>query len=228
MDFVATDHRSYKMKQIYAGLFEYCFPVEIRRNMRRDLLSARQRDDEKIRNFIRRITRLSKRLGDVSARQMVQIIWDGALSYLRLKWADAGFDFESSSLLALETAAKGYEVAETIRRIEADKRATEAASAKSSGSQPSSKKTSISGVSFSSGTQRFRLTEAEREQFCAENRCFYCREIGHTKTNCPALHEIPAPKVRASAASVLAERYAYLDSLSLDELSREKEACRQR
>jgi hypothetical protein len=144
---------------------------------------------------------------------MVQIIWDGALSYLRLKWADAGFDFESPSLSALETAAKGYKVAETIRRIEADKRATEAASAKSSGFQSSSKKTSTSGISFSSGTQRPRLTEAEHEQFRAENRCFYCREIGHTKTNCPALHEILAPKVRASAASVLAERYAYLDSL---------------
>jgi hypothetical protein len=108
MDFFATDSGSFKMQQIYSGLFEYCFPVEIRRNMRRDLLSVRQRSDEKIRNFIRRVTRLSKRLSDVSDRQMVQIVWDGALSYLRLKWADTGFDFETSSLSALETAAKGY------------------------------------------------------------------------------------------------------------------------
>ncbi|KAJ7881881.1 hypothetical protein B0H13DRAFT_1574535, partial [Mycena leptocephala] len=101
MDFVATEHGSFKMKQIYSGLFEYCFPVETRRNMRRDLLTARQGDDEKVRNFIRRVTRLSKRLGDVSGRQIVQIVWDGAQSYLRIKWADAGFDFETSSLSAL-------------------------------------------------------------------------------------------------------------------------------
>ncbi|KAJ7331371.1 hypothetical protein DFH08DRAFT_1021475 [Mycena albidolilacea] len=80
-----------------------CFP---RRNMRRDLLSARQRNDEKVRNFIRRVIRPSKRLGDVSDCQIVQIVWDGALGYLRLKWAGAGFDFETSSLSALEIAAK--------------------------------------------------------------------------------------------------------------------------
>ncbi|KAJ7608242.1 hypothetical protein FB45DRAFT_697256, partial [Roridomyces roridus] len=101
VDFVAMDHGSFKMKQIHAGLFEYCFPIEIRRDMRRALLSASQQADEKVRNFIRRITRLSRRLGDVSDRQMVQIVWDGALPYLRLKWADAGFDFETSSLSAL-------------------------------------------------------------------------------------------------------------------------------
>ncbi|KAF8120607.1 hypothetical protein K438DRAFT_1655163 [Mycena galopus ATCC 62051] len=171
--------------------------------MRRDLLSARQRDDEKIRNFIRRVTRLSKRLSDVSDRQIVQIVWDGALSYLRLKWADAGFDFETSSLSALETAAKGYEVSETIRRIEAVKRAADAAAVKSAGSQTPSKKPPASGASFGTGTSKSRLTEAEREQFRAENRCFYCREIGHSKHNCPSLHEASAPKVRASAATVL-------------------------
>ncbi|KAJ7030772.1 hypothetical protein C8F04DRAFT_890258, partial [Mycena alexandri] len=101
MDFVATDHRSYKMKQIYSGLFEYCFPVDMRRSMRRDLLTARQSEDEKIRNFIRRITRLSKRLGDVSQRQIIQIVWDGAQSYLRLKWVEAGLDFETSALSTL-------------------------------------------------------------------------------------------------------------------------------
>ncbi|KAJ7679869.1 hypothetical protein B0H14DRAFT_3536089 [Mycena olivaceomarginata] len=167
MDFVATDHGSFKMKQIYSGLFEYCFPVEIRRNMRRDLLSARQRDNEKIRNFIRRITRLSKRLGDVSDRQVIQIVWDGALSYLRLKWADSGFDFETSSLPALENAAKGYEVAETIRRIEAAKRAAEASS--KAGSQYSVK-SSASGVSSNTSTKKSRLTQEERDQFRAENR----------------------------------------------------------
>ncbi|KAJ7430073.1 hypothetical protein B0H11DRAFT_1638345, partial [Mycena galericulata] len=98
MDFVATDHRSYKMKQIYSGLFVYCFPVDMRRNMHRDLLTAKQGSDETIRNFIRRTTRLSKRLSDVSDRQIVQIVWDGAQSYLRVKWADAGYDFETSSL----------------------------------------------------------------------------------------------------------------------------------
>jgi hypothetical protein len=78
MDFVATEHGSFKMEQIYSGLFEYCFPVEMHCNMCRDLLSAQQRDDETIRNFIQRVTRLSKRLGDVSDSQIVQIIWDGA------------------------------------------------------------------------------------------------------------------------------------------------------
>jgi hypothetical protein len=73
MDFVATDSGSFKMKQIYSGLFEYCFPVEIRRNMCCDLLAAHQCDDKKIRNFIRRVTRLSKCLSDISDGQMSEI-----------------------------------------------------------------------------------------------------------------------------------------------------------
>lgn len=58
------------MKQIYSG----CLSTVSHRKMRRDLLAARQGGDETICNFIRRITRLSKRLGHVSPRQMVQIV----------------------------------------------------------------------------------------------------------------------------------------------------------
>jgi hypothetical protein len=120
-------------------------------NMRRDLLTARQGDDEKIRNFIRRITRLSRRLGDVSDWQIVQIIWDGAQSYLRLKWADTGFDYETSSLPALEAAAKGYETAETIHCHEAARRAAElATAAKLAGS---SKKSSASATDSGTGSK---------------------------------------------------------------------------
>lgn len=190
--------------------------------MRRDLLSARQRDDEKIRNFMRRITRLSKRLGDVSDRQIVQIVWDGALSYLRLKWADGGFDFETSSLSALETAAKGYEVAETIRRVEAAKRAQ--AAAVKLATQSSAKSSPFE--SSSSTAKKSRLTSEERDQFRAENRCFYCREVGHSKHNCPLLHEAPAPKVRTAVATVSNDRYAYLQSLSVDDLDKEVQAAR--
>jgi hypothetical protein len=144
--------------------------------MGRDLLSARQCNDGKVRNFIRRVIRLSKRLGDVSDRQVVQIVWDGALSCLRLKWAAAGFDFETS-LSAPEIAAKGYEVAETIRRIEAAKRAAETSS--KAGSQYSAKSSS------NTSTKKSRLTEEEHDQFRAKNRCFYSRAIGHSNHNFP-------------------------------------------
>jgi hypothetical protein len=142
----------------------------------------------------------------------------GAQSYLRLKWADAGFDFETSSLSALETTDKGYEAAETIKRIEAAKRAAEGASAaKSSGSHTSSTKSSSSGVPPSTSTRKPRLTEEEREKFRAEDRCFYCREIGHRKCNCPRVHRAPAPKIRSGAVTVDGDPYAYLKSISVYE-----------
>ncbi|KAJ7725704.1 hypothetical protein B0H16DRAFT_1895036 [Mycena metata] len=226
MDFVATDHGSFKMKQIYSGLFEYCFPVDIRRKMRRDLLAARQGGDETIRNFIRRITRLSKRLGDVSHRQMVQIVWDGAHSYLRIKWADAGHDFETSSVRVLESAAVAYEVAETIRRLEQARTSETSVLPQSSTSTTktagSSKFSTVETRSKSS-----RLTNEERDKFRAENRCFYCREVGHSKHNCPALHEAPAPKIHSGAATVLEDRYTYLRGLSMDDLAKEAQASRQ-
>jgi hypothetical protein len=183
--------------------------------MCRDLLAARQGDDEKIRNFIRRVTRLSKRLGDVSSRQIVQIVWDGALSYFRLKWADTGLDFETASLSALETATKGYEAAETIRRIAAAKRAAEAASAMPMGSNSSATKSSGSGTSLSTTTKRSRLTDEEQHRFRSEVRCFHCRETGHQKRNCPSKHQAPAPKIRSGAVTVPDDPYAYLKNIGV-------------
>jgi hypothetical protein len=92
-----------------------------------------------------------RHLGDVSDWQIVQIIWDGAQSYHRLKWADTGFNYKTSSLPALEAAAKGYETAETIHRHKAAKRTAElTTAAKLAGS---SKKSSASVTESGTGSK---------------------------------------------------------------------------
>jgi hypothetical protein len=119
-------------------------------------------------------------------------------------------------LSALETAAEGYKAAETIRRIKVAKRAQAAAAAAklaTTKSPPSE--------SSSSTAKKSCLTPEERDQFHAENHCFYCCEIGHTKNNCPTLHTAPAPKVRSAVATVSNDHYTYLQSLSIDNLDKE-------
>ena len=112
--------------------------------------------------------------------------------------------------------AKGYELAETIRHIEAAKH-VQAASAKLA--MQSMAKSSVS-ESSSSTAEKSQLTAEVCDQFCAKNRCFYCCEVRHSKHNCPLLHEASAPKVRSAVATVSNNCYASLQSLSVDDLDK--------
>jgi hypothetical protein len=88
------------------------------------------------RSYIRRryrVSRLKKyvggrastfymRDGDVQPQQLAAKFWGGADRYLRVKWAEAGFDRETSSLDELATAAERFEYGDKIRRAEESKR----------------------------------------------------------------------------------------------------------
>ncbi|RXW12141.1 hypothetical protein EST38_g13713 [Candolleomyces aberdarensis] len=55
----------------------------------------------------------------------------------------------------------------------------------------SSTKTNIKKISFPRppNTTIAKLTDADRERFRREGRCFYCKEIGHISRDCP----VPKP-----------------------------------
>jgi hypothetical protein len=55
---------------------------------------------------------LAKRFPDVTERHLVQIFWDGADQYIRVKWLDRGMSPEESSLDEL------VKIGNAIREIE--------------------------------------------------------------------------------------------------------------
>jgi hypothetical protein len=65
------------------------------------------------------------------------------------------------------------------------------------------------------GSKWLHLTDEERDRFRAEDCCFYCREIGHQKRNCPLVHHAPAHKIRSDAATVEHDSYSYLKSIGV-------------
>jgi hypothetical protein len=62
---------------------------------------------------------MATRVPDISKFQLIQRYWDGANSYIRLKWTENGFTPEFSPLSELEIAAERYENAENLRNYKA-------------------------------------------------------------------------------------------------------------
>jgi hypothetical protein len=97
MDHVATNLKQWTIKDVYKALFDYCFPTDFKLRLRKRLMSAYQ-GKKTVRDFIRDIRSLAKRFPDVTERHLVQIFWDGADQYIRVKWLDRGMSPEESSL----------------------------------------------------------------------------------------------------------------------------------
>jgi hypothetical protein len=57
---------------------------------------------------------MAARVPDISEFQLIQQYWDGADSYIRLKWTENGYAPEFSLLPELEMAAERYENAENL------------------------------------------------------------------------------------------------------------------
>lgn len=95
------------------------------------------------REFLREPRTLGNRLADIGEVQIRLKYWDGSNQYLRVEWAKAGLDPETSTLAELEVTAERVEMAEILRKGE-DKRSTktdgQSVSAEKSSKQSSKRK----------------------------------------------------------------------------------------
>jgi hypothetical protein len=57
---------------------------------------------------------LAKRVGDIQPQQLAAQFWNGTNRYLWVKWAEAGYDPESSSFDKLVMSAERFELSEQI------------------------------------------------------------------------------------------------------------------
>ncbi|KAJ6525380.1 hypothetical protein B0H19DRAFT_1008035, partial [Mycena capillaripes] len=108
MDHVTTDIKKWTVKDVYKALFDYCFPADFKLRLRKRLMDAYQ-GKKTVRDFARDLKSLAKRFPDVTERHLVQIFWDGAEQYIRVKWLDRGMSPEDSSLEKLVKWALRFE-----------------------------------------------------------------------------------------------------------------------
>ncbi|KAF8598001.1 hypothetical protein BDV93DRAFT_451882, partial [Ceratobasidium sp. AG-I] len=117
MNIVAPNPETYDMHLLSQELFEYCFPPDIKAQLRRKFNALKQ-SDRGFKDFVRELRRYQRRLLDITEKQVAQRVWDGAHGYLRIEWARAGYNAENNTVEQLEESGMRFEVADKIRRTE--------------------------------------------------------------------------------------------------------------
>ncbi|KAJ6530093.1 hypothetical protein B0H19DRAFT_1384656 [Mycena capillaripes] len=112
MKHVALRQKDWTLKLVYEALFNYCFAPDFKLQLREQLTSTKQGNDD-----VRDIETLAVRFPDVTERQLRQIFWNGIRTYLRMHLIEKGLDPERSSLRKMVKYASRREAAKkTLRR----------------------------------------------------------------------------------------------------------------
>ncbi|KAJ3474431.1 hypothetical protein NLI96_g12462 [Meripilus lineatus] len=117
MKHVATDLKHWTMKLLYDALFNYCFPLDFKEELRENLENATQ-GTAKIRDFVRDLETLAERFEDVTDIQIVKIFWKGMHQYLRLYLIKKGYTPETTKLSKLVKHASRRERAQEVKEKE--------------------------------------------------------------------------------------------------------------
>ncbi|KAI0046835.1 hypothetical protein FA95DRAFT_1559694, partial [Auriscalpium vulgare] len=101
---VARKPSRWTLSRFFTALFDHCFPTNFRTVQREKYLAYRQMGHP-VRNYCRDLEDLADSVGRISKRDFVIRFWQGADLYLRIKWAENGYDPEESSIGELERSA---------------------------------------------------------------------------------------------------------------------------
>jgi len=223
MRHVAKSRRGWTMKQLYEGIFDYCFPPGYKSELR-DKLMHYQQGNLFFADFAREVENLADKFVDITKRQRVFIIWKGASRYIRLKWIDRGLSPEDVKWDKLLRYASKFEASELQRKKEETRTSHKHASDTDSEGEDlelraegasGSEKESLSDVELhlnsgmpesegsveEASTNGYRpriwLPDEEYRFLKEEGRCFRCKRRGHEARICNAV-ESRSPSPRAS------------------------------
>ncbi|KIJ55915.1 hypothetical protein M422DRAFT_239077 [Sphaerobolus stellatus SS14] len=241
MRHVALNKHQWTRKQVYDGLFNYCFPHDFKIELRQKLTNYYQGRMLFI-DFAREVENLAGKFPDVSKWQRIQIIWRGAQQYLRLKWLEHGLNPEKVKWRELIAWGTNIEAAQLQKERELRKPRNGGCDSLFRNTKPRYDRQPGSSQPFKSGSstpnrssnqwtssevkaerndfknrsgrrdEGKRLTRQEMNELRAEGRCFNCRKEGHESRNCPDRRSAPAP--RTSKVSSSSVRFAKLEKLA--------------
>ncbi|QRW02440.1 Pol polyprotein/retrotransposon [Ceratobasidium sp. AG-Ba] len=115
MDFVAPNPSAYTVDTLKIGIFSYCFPPDMKAQLRREFKHARQ-GSLKFIDYLRVLRRLQRRIPDITDRQICTKLWDTVHDYLKIKWIEIGIDTEVDNVETMQKYAERFEAAEEVKR----------------------------------------------------------------------------------------------------------------
>ncbi|KAG8727468.1 hypothetical protein FRC10_006077, partial [Ceratobasidium sp. 414] len=114
MSNVALNINTYNMKQIYQGIFDYCFLPDFKENLRHKYM-RKQQGDQSVQDYFAELELMRCRL-KITENQHVHRAYDGAARYLKGEWAIKGILPEDTTIEELRTTAIDIEWAHKIHK----------------------------------------------------------------------------------------------------------------
>ncbi|KAG9087113.1 hypothetical protein FRC07_012906 [Ceratobasidium sp. 392] len=212
------------------GLFAYCFPADLKSQLRNEFNSAKQ-ENQKFVDYLQTLKRLQRRIPDITDRHICLKLWKTIHEYIKIKWIENGMNGESTSLETLSEAAERYEAAERVKRknegfkyppkpkyvhvqskpkpegrkpfSSAPKKPDNASSkpqGESSKGHPKNGKNKDQRQKPKS--DKPKMSREERNELCAAGKCFVCKEPGHTVKDCPTRNTAKPATVFSAAVQL--------------------------
>lgn len=244
MRVVAKNATRWTVEKVNEALFDAFFPANLRSQFRHEFLTATQ-GNMTFKEFAEHVKNLASRLPNVDERDSAIRLWHGAQPYLRVKWAETGFNEELSELEDLEISGERFELAErnrlaqiAIRHLNSDV----ISPAKSNmvqynpngalsnprntkNSQGTGHQTPISRDFRSTKPQnlKIQMSQQRMNELKAEGRCFLCEEKGHISRDCPSTNILKPPAEISSnnvRFEVIEELENEINELSINAIGR--------
>ena len=156
---VANDEENWPLRKFYDELFNYCFPVDFRMQMRRALACCHQ-NELSVTEYTHELQELFNMIGDVPDRDKVLKFWNGSRTVIQKGlWRD-NLNPEISTWDQVVSQAEVIEIAENV----AERRNRKVGPPQSSGSMEGSSKTKNQPSGRSAQSVTFDLSRRHRGQ----------------------------------------------------------------
>ncbi|KAK1234129.1 hypothetical protein PQX77_002671, partial [Marasmius sp. AFHP31] len=196
---ICDEPEKWRLQDVFIRIYNHVFPLNYRLEQRKKLKNARQ-NGCRVRKYIDYVEELFDTIGNVDDGSKVTTMWDGFDTVIQKGLYLKGLHPERLSLEDVNEAAEVVELIEGTHRESRNSRKDRRNN--TSKNEHSDERRSAFSVEFQQGNSRqpvskdrkdngkFKkqnrtLSEAQKNEYRANNQCFSCGQVGHKSRDCP-------------------------------------------